>query len=50
MTASVSSRSKALVVSTETDRGSYSQADCWLQDVELRGDYCLHQPSVEILQ
>ena len=30
----VSTTSKTLVVSTETDRGSYSQADCWLQDVE----------------
>ena len=34
LSASVSTTSKTLVVSTETDRGSYSQADYWLQDVE----------------
>ena len=34
LSASISTTSKTLAVSIETDRGSYNLAGCWLQDVE----------------
>ena len=32
-----------LVIPIQTDRKSYSQADCWLQDDE--GSYCIVDPT-----